>query len=105
MRMVVVQAARQALLSGCGIFTLCTSSALARADRPELLLPNSLVISSTTYDRSAGALGTLAVGTTLAGSATATTAAVAGNDYVNVWNNASVDGSFGATSAILEFLR
>ena len=99
MRIVVCRAAKQALLSGCAISALCTSSALARADRP-VLLPGSLVISSTNYDRSAGALATLAVGTTLPGSATATTAAVAGNDYVNVWNNASVDGSFGATSAI-----
>ncbi|HTB76991.1 MAG TPA: hypothetical protein VK762_27290, partial [Polyangiaceae bacterium] len=99
MRIVVCRAAKQALLSGCAISALCTSSALARADQP-VLLPNSLVISSTTYDRSAGALATLAVGTTLPDSATATTAAVAGNDYVNVWNNASVDASFGATSAI-----
>lgn len=36
----------------------------------------------------------------LPNTATATTTAVAGNNYVTVWNNASVDGSFGVTSAI-----
>jgi hypothetical protein len=61
---------------------------------------DSLVISSSTYDRSKGALSTLAVGTTLPNSATATTLAVAGNNYVTVWNNATVDASFGATSPI-----
>jgi hypothetical protein len=65
------------------------------------LLPNSLVISSTTYERTQGAVASLTVGTTLPDSATATTAAVAGNSYPLVWNNASVDGSFGVTSPIL----
>ena len=53
-----------------------------------------------TYDKTRGPVATLKVGTTLPNKATATTQAVAGNDYVNVWNNASVDGSFGVTSAI-----
>ncbi len=99
MRMVVRRAARQALLSGCSIFALSASSGIARADQP-LLIPNSLVISSSTYDPTMGAVASLAIGTTLPNSATATTTAVAGNDYVNVWNNASVDGSFGVTSPI-----
>ena len=98
MRMVVRRAAIQALLSGCSIFALSASSGIARADQP-LLIPNSLVISSSTYDPTMGAVASLAIGTTLPNSATATTTAVAGNDYVNVWNNASVDGSFGVTSA------
>jgi len=99
MRIVVRRAAEQALLSGCAVFALCTSTALARADKP-VLLPNSLVISSTTYDRSQGAVASLMVGSKLPNSATATIPAVAGNDYVNVWSNDSVDGSFGVTSAI-----
>jgi hypothetical protein len=75
------------------------ASPVAQAKQP-FLLPNSLVISSTTYDRTRGAVANLAVGSTLPNSATATTAAVAGNNYVEVWNNASVDGSFGVTSPI-----
>jgi hypothetical protein len=81
------------------MFVLFTSSGVAMADQP-FLLPNSLVISSTTYDASQGLVASLAVGTPIPNSATATTPAVAGNDYVHVWNNASVDGSFGITSAI-----
>jgi hypothetical protein len=64
------------------------------------LLPSSLIISSSTYDRTRGAVAALTVGTTLPDSSAATTAAVAGNNYVQVWNNASVDGSFGVTSPI-----
>jgi hypothetical protein len=71
----------------------------ASADQ-QFLKHGSLVISSSTYDPTHGALASLAVGTALPGSATATTRAVAGNNYVTVWNNASVDGSFGVTSAI-----
>jgi hypothetical protein len=76
------------------------------------LNPNSLVISSSTYSNTQGAVASLMVGTTLPGSngtfntngtvkkQATTVTAVAGNDYVNVWNNAPVDGSFGVTSAI-----
>lgn len=88
-----------ALLSSCSVIALFSTSTIARADEP-FLLPHSLVISSSTYDRSQGALASLKVGTTLPNSATATTAAVADNNYVTVWNNASVDGSFGVTSPI-----
>jgi hypothetical protein len=69
-------------------------------DRRFHLEHDSLVISSSTYDRTRGALALLAVGTTLPNTATATTKAISGNNYVTVWNNASVDGSFGATSPI-----
>jgi hypothetical protein len=65
-----------------------------------VLNPNSLVISSSTYNNTLGAVASLVVGTALANTATATIPAIAGNDYVNVWNNASIDGSFGVTSAI-----
>jgi hypothetical protein len=70
------------------------------------------VVSSSTYTNAQGAVASLAVGTTLPGASGAfatdgglktpapTVTAVAGNDYVNVWNNAPVDGSFGVTSPI-----
>jgi hypothetical protein len=61
---------------------------------------DSLIISSSTYDPNKGAVSTLAIGTLLPNSATATTLAVASNNYVTVWNNATVDGSFGVTSPI-----
>jgi hypothetical protein len=66
----------------------------------DVLTPNSLVISSSTYDNTQGAVASLAIGTALPNTATATVPAVAGNDYVNVWNNAKIDGSFGVTSEI-----
>jgi hypothetical protein len=69
-------------------------------DRRFHLDHDSLLISSSNYDRHKGALSSLMIGTTLPDSATATTTAVASNNYVAVWNNASVDGSFGATSPI-----
>jgi hypothetical protein len=88
-----------ALLSGCSIFALSTTSTVAQAEE-SFLRPNSLVISSSTYDRSQGAVASLTVGTVLANTATATTPAVADNNYVTVWNNDSVDASFGVTSPI-----
>jgi len=90
---------RHLLLAGTGIAALLASPPTVHANQP-FLIPNSLVVSTSTYDNSQGALASLTVGTTLPDTATQTTSAVAGNDYVNVWNNASVDGSFGATSAI-----
>ena len=86
-------------LLGCSTLAWCAATPIAHADQP-LLLPNSLVISSSTYDRTQGAVASLQVGTQLANTATSTTTAIAGNDYVNIWNNASVDGSFGVTSPI-----
>jgi hypothetical protein len=80
----------------------CASSqtAVVTCEPSTLLVSKSLVISSTTYDRTQGAVASLAVGTTLAGTATATASAVSGNNYLTVWNNESVDASFGVTSAI-----
>jgi hypothetical protein len=77
-----------------------TASTVVTCEPGTLLVPGSLVISSSAYDKTKGAISALAVGTKLAGSATATSSAVAGNDLVHVWNNASVDGSFGVTAAI-----
>jgi hypothetical protein len=77
-----------------------TLSVVITCEPSTLLVPGSLVISSSTYDPTQGAVASLQVGTSLAGTATATAAAIAGNDYVNVWNNDTVDGSFGVTSPI-----
>jgi hypothetical protein len=77
-----------------------TSSVVVNCGPSTLLVPSSLVVSSSTYDRTVGAVASLAMGTPLAGTATATAAAVAGNNYVTVWNNESVDASFGVTSPI-----
>jgi hypothetical protein len=66
----------------------------------EMLVPGSLIVSSTNYDRTQGAVASLAIGSKLAGSATATASATAGNNYVSVWSNETPDPSFGVTSAI-----
>jgi len=89
------------LLAAPGVLLMsAAASPIARAGQP-FLLPNTLVISSTVYQRDRGAVAALTAGTTLPGpDNTATSAAVAGNDYVQVWNNASVDPSFGVTSPI-----
>jgi hypothetical protein len=111
MPVVVRRIATQALLCGFGIVVMATSSKPVRADHddrddrddrddPAVLRPHSLIISSSSYDASRGAIASLAVGTALPNTATATTPAVAAGDYVNVWNNAAVDGSFGVTSAV-----
>lgn len=86
--------------SSSGVVALCILNSVAYADDDTFLRANSLVISSSTYDRSQGAVASLKVGTVLPNSATATTTAVADNNYVTVWNNESVDASFGVTSPI-----
>ena len=89
-----------ALLSGCcSVIALGAVCPTAMAD--ESFLPaGSLVISSSTYDRSQGAVASLKIGTVLPDSATATTTATTGNNYVTVWNNETADASFGVTSPI-----
>jgi hypothetical protein len=97
-------ARRQKLLSGTAVLgaALFGPAGLTPASADQQFLKHgSLVISSTTYDKTQGAVATLKAGVTkLPNSATATTTAIAGNSYVDVWENASVDGSFGVTSAI-----
>ncbi len=88
------------LAAATGILVLGISAPAARADQP-FLQPDSLVVSSSTYDRSQGAVASLTIGTTLPDTAEATTQAIADNSYVTVWNNATVDASFGVTSPIL----
>src|SRR5262249_54956427 len=83
------------LLVGFSALAIAVSAGIAHAAKP-FLIPNSLVISSSTYDRTQGAVATLTAGTTvLPNSATATTLAVADGNYVTVWNNEGVDASFG----------
>ncbi|GGE98627.1 hypothetical protein GCM10011611_00160 [Aliidongia dinghuensis] len=94
-------------LTGCCVFALGLLAGTAQArdddhgDRDHFKIEHdSLVISSSTYDPTRGALATLVPGSVLPNTAKATTTAVSGNNYVTVWNNASVDGSFGVTSPI-----
>jgi hypothetical protein len=83
--------------SGCA----ATMSVVVTCEPSTLLVPRSLIISSTTYDRTQGAIASLTVGATqLANSATATTSAIASNNYLTVWNNETADASFGVTSPI-----
>ena len=75
-------------------------SSVALADDDSFLRPGSLIISSSTYDRSQGAVASLKVGSVLPNTDTATTTAISDNNYLTVWNNETVDASFGVTSPI-----
>lgn len=104
----VTRAAKRALMfAGCSIVALGHTANPVEAKEP-FLFPGSLVVSTSTYDNSQGAIASLVAGQTqLAGSApnsgasspTCSTASAA-NDYVNVWKNESPDPSFGVTSEI-----
>jgi hypothetical protein len=88
------------VLAGCSVLALSVSGGIAHAAKP-FLIPNSLVISSSTYDRTQGAVASLTAGTTvLADTATTTSVAVSDGNYVTVWSNEGVDASFGVTSPI-----
>ncbi len=87
-----------ATLLGATLFDLATPTP-ASADQ-QFLKHGSLVVSSSIYDNTQGPVATLKVGSTLPNTATATTPAVADNNYVSVWANENVDASFGVTSAI-----
>jgi hypothetical protein len=96
------------LLVGCGA-AVATNVSLAD---DAFLKPNTLVISSSTYVNSQGAVANLVPGTQLPGkgltldshghvTATGSTvSASSGNDYVTVWGNEVPDASFGVTSPI-----
>jgi hypothetical protein len=86
------------LLVGCGAAAFAYVGTAAADD--DFLQPGSLIISSSTYEGWTGAVSTLQVGTPLANTNTATVPAVSNNNYVTVWNNDTVDGSFGVTSPI-----
>jgi hypothetical protein len=94
---------RSLLLVSGSLMALAISAGIAtagddRRDDGRFFDPGSLIISSSTYDPTKGAVASLMVGTPLPDTATQTTPAVADNNYVTVWNNASADGSFGVTS-------
>jgi hypothetical protein len=103
-----ISASAVSLLVGCGAVT---ASNVARAD-DAFLKPNTLVISSSTYVNSQGAIAKLVAGTPLPGTGDtlnnnggitlpgSTVKAVSGNNYVTVWGNEVPDASFGVTSPI-----
>ena len=72
---------------------------VAEADN-SFLRSGSLIISSSNYEGWTGPVSSLQVGTPLANTDTAATAAISDNNYVTVWNNDTVDASFGVTSPI-----
>jgi hypothetical protein len=86
-----------ALLSGAGFAALMAANPAAA----QVLVPGELVVSTSTY-QDVGQVATLQAGTSLLPGATAGTSvtAVSGGNYLNVWNNDGVDGSFGVTSPI-----
>ena len=96
------------ILIGCGA---AVATHVALAD-DAFLKPNTLVISSSTYVNSEGAVANLVPGTLLPGTgltldshgnvtATGSTVpALSGNNYVTVWGNEVPDASFGVTSPI-----
>ncbi|HWE71896.1 MAG TPA: hypothetical protein VG328_01950 [Stellaceae bacterium] len=92
---------RLLLLAGT-ILSATSASFIAPANAgnpPFVFDPGTLVISSSTYDKTQGAVSHLSVGSKIGTTASAATA-VADNNYVNVWKNTSADGNFGVTSAI-----
>ena len=88
------------LLVGSGAAAAFVHVSTAAADDSFFLRPGSLIISSSNYEGGIGAVASLVVGTPLANTNTATIAAVSDNNYVTVWNNDTVDASFGVTSPI-----
>jgi hypothetical protein len=86
-------------LAGCAAAALCVGAFSAHAAK-NVLQPNTLIVSTSTYDRTTGPISKLQIGTTLPSTAASTTQAIVGNNYVTTWNNATVDPSYGITSAI-----
>jgi hypothetical protein len=104
-----ISAGAVSLLAGCGA-AAATHVALAH---DAFLKPNTLVISSSTYVNTQGAVANLAPGTQLPGTGNtldsktgvitapgSTVSAVSDNNYVTVWGNEVPDASFGVTSPI-----
>ena len=95
---------RTLLLAGT-VLSASSAGFIASADAatpPFVFEPGTLVISSTTYDKTQGAVATLSVGSKIGTVAGKAATAIASNNYVDVWNNSagSVDSNFGVTSAI-----
>jgi hypothetical protein len=103
-----ISAGALSILIGCGALPF-TRVALAH---DAFLKPNTLIISSSTYVNSEGAVAKLVPGTQLPGTGDtlnsqgvvtasgSTVSATSGNNYVTVWGNEVVDASFGVTSPI-----
>lgn len=87
------------MFSAAGASFVTSADAAGQGTPPFVFEPGTLVISSTTYDKTQGPLSTLMAGTSL-GTTAAAPKAIADNNYVNVWNNTTPDGNFGVTSAI-----
>jgi hypothetical protein len=108
LRLFLVTGVSLSVLAGAGLVTPAHADDFDQHDGFDLgdndhsfrFDPGTLVVSSTVYDRHQGAIAHLTIGTPLANTNTATTPAIATNNYVTVWNNESADASFGVTSAI-----
>ena len=88
---------RALLLAGVSLAALAATGE-ARAD---FIVNGSLLVSSTTYVDTGAAAGLVAGSSQLPGATAGTTSTAVSNGNLNtVWNNASVDSSFGVTSAI-----
>jgi hypothetical protein len=95
----VFKSSRLALTVGCSAFALAVGASGARAT--DFIGGDTLLISTTTY-QDVGAVANLVAGTSqLPGANAGETSTAVSNGALNtVWNNASVDPSFGVTSAI-----
>ena len=94
----ISKSSRLALTAGCSVLALAAASAARATD---FIGGDTLLISTTTY-QDAGAVANLVAGTSLLPGSNAgeTSTAVSNGSLNTVWNNASVDSSFGVTSAI-----
>jgi hypothetical protein len=104
MHSIARKSTRAALGAGCSLAALGLAAGAAHATvtPSKLIESGSVVVSTSTYDRSQGAVAALTAGVTqLSGTDSATVTAVAGNSYPTVWNNDGPDGSFGVTSPIV----
>jgi hypothetical protein len=95
-----VQKFRVLLLAGSCLLIAGGAADAGTPPPKQVIKHKTVVVSFSDYDRTQGAVASLAVGSTLSGTATATAAAVSNGNYITVWNNDAPDGSFGVTSAI-----
>ena len=86
------------VLGGASASYITSAHTAGQGSPPFVFEPGTLVISSTTYDNTQGAIASLVKDVTHIGQNGPV--ASAGNDYVHVWDNDSVDSNFGVTSAI-----
>ncbi len=95
----VSKSCRLALTVGCSALALAVGANAARAT--DFIAGDTLLISTTTY-QDVGAVAALVAGVSqLPGANAGETSTAVSNGMLNtVWNNASVDSSFGVTSAI-----